>query len=93
MEIKTDFTEKNGKFFIEENEKISAYMTIVFAGEAKFIIDHTLVEPGNEGRGLGKLLVKAAVDYARQKGMKIMPLCPYAKAVLEKGDEYKDVLF
>src|SRR6185369_2005917 len=81
MEVKFENDEKNGKFYIEENGMQSAYMTIVYAGETKFIIDHTVVNPGNEGRGLGKILLKAVVDYARQKGMKIMPLCPFAKSV------------
>lgn len=92
MELKSDYNEKNGTFYLEENGKRQAEMTYVFAGPGKIIIDHTEVFLGNEGKGLGKQLVKAAVDFARGKGLKILPLCPYAKSVMEKTPEYADVL-
>ncbi|MCD6068157.1 MAG: GCN5-related N-acetyltransferase [Bacteroidetes bacterium] len=93
MEVKQNGNEKNGVFYIEENGVQIAAMTYVFAGETKFIIDHTRVNEGNEGRGIGKLLVKAAVDFARARQLKILPLCPFAKAVFGKTPEYNDVLF
>jgi hypothetical protein len=33
---------------------------------------------------VGYQLVKKAVDYAREKQIKIMPLCPFAKSVFDK---------
>lgn len=93
MEVKNEFNEKRGVFFIEENGLRIATMTYTFAGPTKFIIDHTEVNPGNEGKGLGKLLVKAGVEFARANNYKIMPLCPYAKSVFDKTKEYQDVLF
>lgn len=93
MEVKHERNETKGVFFIEEQGRRIAELAYVFAGETKFIIEHTEVKPGNEGKGLGKLLVQAAVDFARLKNYKILPLCPYAKAVFDKTDSYKDVLF
>ncbi len=93
MEVKHDLTDKNGIFFLEENGKQIAVMTIVFAGDTKFIIDHTEVKPGNEGKGLGKILLKAVIDLAREKKYKIVPICPYAKSVFDKTPEYNDILF
>jgi len=92
MELKNDYNEKNGTFYLQENGKREAEMTYVFAGRAKIIIDHTEVFSGNEGKGLGKQLVKAAVDFAREKSIKILPLCPYVKSVMEKTPEYADVV-
>ncbi len=93
MKVQHIFNQKNGKFFIEENGRQMAYLAYVYAGETKFIIDHTEVIPGNEGRGLGKLLVIAAVEFAREKGFKILPLCPFAKSVFERNELFNDVLF
>lgn len=92
MEVKHSHNETKGFFYIEENGKRLAIMTYVFAGDSKFIIDHTEVYPGSEGKGLGKLLVKTAVDFARGKNYKVLPLCPYAKKVFDKTPEYQDVL-
>lgn len=93
MELLNDFNEKNGTFYLQENGKRQAELTYVFAGPVKFIIDHTEVFPGNEGKGLGKQLVKAAVEFARKNDLKILPVCPYAKSVMEKAHEYVDILF
>ena len=81
-----------GYFFIEVDGKQEAKMTFVFAGEAKIIIDHTEVNPGNNGKGFGKIMVLKAVEFAREKNIKILPLCPFAKSVFDKTPEIRDVL-
>ncbi|WP_392388794.1 GNAT family N-acetyltransferase [Flavobacterium piscinae] len=43
--------EKNGYFSVEVDGKTEAKMTFVFAGSDKIIIDHTEVNPGNNGKG------------------------------------------
>lgn len=92
MEVKNTNNAQNGMFFIEENGNQLAFMSYTFLGSEKFTIDHTVVNPGNEGKGLGKQLVQAAVDYARARHLKILPLCPYAKSVFDKTEAYNDVL-
>lgn len=92
MEIKQQNTEKNGNFYIEENGKTLAIMTYVYAGDHKFIIDHTQVNEGGEGKGLGKQLVHAAVEFARKNNHTIIPLCPFAKSLFEKIPDWGDVL-
>lgn len=93
MNIQQDDNAQKGKFFIEENGEEAASMHYVYAGDQKFIIDHTVVSPQHEGKGLGKELLKATVAYAREKKMKIIPLCPFAKAMMQKNRaEYADVL-
>lgn len=91
-QIKLETNAKNGFFSVEINGKTEAKMTFVFAGTDKIIIDHTEVNPGNNGKGLGKKMVTAAVEMAREKNLKIIPLCPFAKSVFEKTSEFRDVL-
>lgn len=94
MEIQQLDDGKNGRFFMLADGKEQAFMTYVHAGPGKFIIDHTVVMPANEGKGLGKQLVEAAVAFARENHYKIMPLCPFTKAVFDKAPEkYADVQF
>ncbi len=40
------------------------------------------------GRGIGNLLMTAAIDYAKANGLKIRPVCSYAIAVMKKNPEY-----
>ena len=91
-EVQVKINDKKGSFFIEIEGKQEAEMTFVFAGEDKIIIDHTGVNPGNEGKGLCKQMVAQAVTYARENNIKIIPLCPFAKKVFDKTPEFRDVL-
>lgn len=93
MDIKHQDDGKRGAFFIEENGENVAEMTYVWSGEDKIIIDHTGVSTALSGKGVGQQLVSKAVDMARGQHIKILPLCPFAKRVFEKVEDYRDVLF
>lgn len=92
QEVQLELTEKNGFFHIDINGRTEAKMTFVFAGPNKIIIDHTEVNEGHNGKGFGKKMVAKAVEFAREKNIKIMPLCPFAKKVFDKTPEFGDVL-
>jgi predicted GNAT family acetyltransferase len=93
MIIEQDDNTKNGRFFIQENGTVLAEMTYVWAGPSRIIIDHTEVSEVLKGKSAGKLLLTKAVSFARDKSIKIMPLCPFAKSVFDKTPDYADVLF
>jgi uncharacterized protein len=92
MEIQHKDDGKKGIFYIEQNGQIVSEMTYVWAGEAKIIIDHTEVDESLRGKGIGKQLVEKAVIFAREKAIKIIPLCPFAKSVIHKVKEFQNVL-
>ena len=92
MNIKQEDNGKKGKFFVELDGKQEAEMTYSYAGSDKIIIDHTEVSEKLKGQGVGYKLVEAAVDFMRDKGLKVIPLCPFAAAVFKKKHEYSDRL-
>ena len=93
MEINHRKKENKGAFVATENgTKKAGEMTYSKAGEEKIIIDHTEVNPEFNGKGVGKQMVLAAVEYARENGIKILPLCPFAKATFDKNKDIQDVL-
>lgn len=81
-----------GAFIIKVKNERLAEMTYSKAGEKLIIIDHTEVSDALRGKGAGKQLVSAAVEYARKYQIKILPLCPFAKSVFDKSPEFNDVL-
>ena len=93
MEIKQINDIRRGYFEALEGGKEAGKMTYTWAGDSKFIIDHTEVNAEFNGKGVGKKMVMAAVDYARNNNLKIIPLCPFAKSVFDKTEEIRDVLF
>jgi len=93
MEILRDDNGKKGQFSAVINGEEAGLMTYTWAGDHRFIIDHTEVNPESSGQGIGKQLVMAAVAFARENNLKILPLCPYAKSVFDRTSAIKDVLF
>ncbi|MBL7853334.1 MAG: N-acetyltransferase [Cyclobacteriaceae bacterium] len=91
MEIQREEHGSKGAFFISAQGKRLAEMTYSKAGDTRLIIDHTKVSDALKGKGAGKQLVTAAVNFARQQKIKILPLCPFARAVFEKTPEFADV--
>jgi predicted GNAT family acetyltransferase len=84
---------RKGYFEALEDGKQAGKMTYTWAGDTKFIIDHTEVNEAFNGKGVGKKMVMATVEYARENNVKILPLCPFAKSVFDKTPEIHDVLF
>ncbi|RAI83715.1 GNAT family N-acetyltransferase [Algoriphagus yeomjeoni] len=83
---------RRGSFFIQEGAKRFAEMVYVMAGPKKMIIEHTEVDDSLQGQGIGLKLLKELVDYVRKEEIKVIPLCPFAKAMFKKKEELKDVL-
>lgn len=92
MEIELSIKGRHGAFFIDEEGERLAEMAFSFSGPSKMTIIHTKVSKVLGGKGIGKQLVAMAVDYARKHHMKITPICPFAKSILNITPEYADVL-
>ncbi|MBW9091892.1 N-acetyltransferase [Rhizobium wenxiniae] len=69
-----------------------AEMTYSRAGEGLIIIDHTDVPSALRGRKIGERMVRQAIEDARREGVAIIPLCPFAKAQIDRHPEWQDVL-
>ena len=80
-----------GMFYVDYEDEIAAEMVYTTTGD-KMIIEHTEVDDVLRGRNIGYELVHAGVEYARHHALKVIPLCPFAKAVLDKKPEWQDVL-
>jgi predicted GNAT family acetyltransferase len=51
------------------------------------LINHTGVASRLEGRGIAAALTRAALDHARAQGLKVNPLCSYARAYMRRHPE------
>ena len=91
MTVQHRKTNGKGMFFVEYEDEVAAEMVYTTTGD-KMIIEHTEVDEVLQGKNTGYELVHAAVEYARHHAMKIIPLCPFAKAVLDKKPDWQDVL-
>lgn len=53
---------------------------------------HTEIDPDWGGRGLGSVLVRAALDAARDTGLSVLPYCPFVRKYIERHPEYLDLV-
>lgn len=58
----------------------------------KITFTHTEVPPAHEGKGIGSLLVRTALASARDRGLKVIPICPFFAAYIKKHPEEQDLL-
>lgn len=94
MHVQQEGDSKKIVFYIEDNGQRIAEIHSIFAGGDKIIIEHTEVNESHEGKGLGKILVLAVIDYIKENNLKVIPLCPYANAFFKKNyDTYKDLIW
>jgi len=91
MQIQRDEHGRKGAFYIDENGEWIAELSYI-KEDGIMTIDHTEIDEKLRGEGIGQDLVKAAVEYARENGLKINAVCPYAKKVIERTPEFQDVL-
>jgi len=92
MNIQHQSGDTKGEFYLEENGEVKAKLTYSKLGNTQIIIDHTEVSEDLRGEDIGKQLVETAVQFARDHDLKILPLCPFAKATIEKDESLQDVL-
>lgn len=79
-------------FFVQVDDAVLARMTYTQPDEETMIVDHTEVDDELRGQNIGYKMVSSAVQFARNHHVKIVPVCPFVKAVFDKKPEYKDVL-
>ena len=51
----------------------------------------TEVDPAFEGRGVGSALAAGALDSVREAGERVVALCPFIRAYVERHPEYEDL--
>lgn len=90
--VKLNEQGSSGHAFIGEEKAPLAEMSYSKAGETMIIIDHTEMDESLRGQGVGRKLLNVVVEMAREKNLKVIPLCPYAKSVFDKDESIRDVL-
>jgi len=58
----------------------------------RIALTHTEVPPEFQDRGIAAELAKAALDYAREFGLLVIPSCPYVADYLKRHPEYQEIV-
>jgi uncharacterized protein len=58
----------------------------------RIIFTHTEVDQDRRERGLGSVLVEAALEDTRSQGLDVVPICPFVARYIEEHPEYAKLL-
>ena len=88
IEVKHD---KDSERFVAEVEGHEAYLSYNVYDD---IIDlsYAYTPPELRGRGIAKIVVEYAFNYAKENNLKVIPTCPYVRALVKRNDNYKNLL-
>jgi predicted GNAT family acetyltransferase len=76
---------REGTFDLSIGGKRLGHLVYSLAEKGTLTIDYVHVDPSLRGQGMGQKLVAAAVDWAREESLNVVPLCSYARAVMARA--------
>lgn len=92
INVELEENDNKGRAFVKEAGEVLAEMTFSKVGSTQLIIDHTAVSEKLKGQGVGRKMLDKIVEMVRERGLKVIPLCPFAKSVFDKDESIRDVL-
>ena len=89
-----DFDCGDSRFYKnDENENLICEILYSIEDSGMISIDSTFVNDDYRGQGIAAQLVDRVVEMARAENKKIIPICPFAKGMLERNRSlYADVI-
>lgn len=85
------------KLAVTRNEKENTFETLIDGHLCKLdyiqdgnnlVITHVGVYPEFRGQGVAGKIMEAALEYARQKSLRVIPMCSYAAYYIRKNPQY-----
>ena len=84
-------TDEGDRFEARTDDGVVAGFAAYVREPGKVIFTHTEVDPAFEGQGIGSALAAGALDQVRESGERVVPLCPFVRAYIERHPDYEDL--
>ena len=55
------------------------------------VMTHVGVYPEHRGQGVAGKLTQVALDYAKEKSFRVIPMCPYIATYIRRNRQYEDL--
>jgi uncharacterized protein len=83
--------EAEARRFVAELGNELAYLSYRERGGRVLELDHTYVPTAARGGGIASQLTARALEYARERGYRVIPSCPFVAAYINRHAEYRDL--
>lgn len=91
LESKLVLNEEKKRFELEVEGK-TAFIEFIVSNENIMFLTHTEVPVALEGKGVGSDIVSKTLEYIREKGFTLAPLCPFVAAYVKRHPDWKSIL-
>ncbi len=94
-------SEESKHITVENNEagrrfeaELNGYMAVAKyrLEPGQIVFYHTEVPEAIEGEGVASILIRTALDTAREKRLEVVPLCPFVAAYIRRHQAYLDLV-
>ena len=82
--------EEQHRFEVDLGDAVAVAVYTPMAG--KIMFTHTEVPEAHEGKGVGTALIRAGLAHAREKGLSVIPTCPFFASYMKRHPETHDLL-
>lgn len=59
--------------------------------ENTIVITHVGVHPEHRGQGVAGKLTQVALEYAKEKSFRVIPMCPYVATYIRRNPQYEEL--
>ena len=91
LPVEHEETNGRGRYVMRLPDGTEGEMTYFRRDPGTIIADHTGVPPQYRGQGIAEKLVATAMDDARERGHKIVPVCSYVAVQFRRHPEWADL--
>jgi uncharacterized protein len=70
---------------------VTAFMNYRLGGDV-IRLEHTETPPQARGRGIASQLTAGVLEIVRERGLKVVPRCPFVRAYLAQHPQFSDLL-
>ena len=83
---------ERSRFEIHVDGRIAGFAQYRMGDPGLIVFTHTEIDDAYEGRGLGSILIRAALDAARSRSLAVRPECPFVRGYIGRHPEYLDLV-
>jgi predicted GNAT family acetyltransferase len=77
--------------FEADVDGVPAVLDYVLSGDT-ITFTHAHVPSHHQGQGVGEALARTAMDSARDRGLKVVPQCPFIAEYIKRHSQYQDLV-
>ena len=78
------------RFEVDLGDSVAVAVYTLMTG--KIMFTHTEVPQAHEGKGVASVLIRGALAATRERGLKVIPICPFVAAYIQRHPEEQDLL-